>query len=348
MAADLLGMDDVGSGSRVRRAYAGWIVILLVATGLAAMWLRPVEAQDGELSDPMAFAATSYQSNCAACHGPSGGGATVPGTDRQGPALVGREDVTAAYVDLVLRTGRMPPAGDPFDNRERRVFYDDVERVAMVTWITEAFDLEDDIPELVEGLDEGDVAVGFEAFALHCAHCHGNAGAGGTAGQTAWTPEVNDLEPLAVAEAIRVGPFEMPAFSEDVLSEEEVSSIAAYLEAVEAEAGTPILGLAELNPVYASGFVGLLAVLLLGSLLYIGGRPIPFVAVDRTQEEGPLPAPLASGDMAMTPAEDRPDPLADPDGDEGEPAARAADDDRHGDPDDHGDGDDPDDAQETV
>lgn len=316
----------MGSPTGVRRAYAGWIVVLLVGAGVAALWLRPAGAQDGELSNPTAFAETSYQSNCAACHGPSGGGGSVPDTDRPGPALAGRNDVTAAYVDLVLRTGRMPPAGDPFDNRERHVFYDDAERAAMVAWMTEEFDLARGIPDV----EEGDVAQGFEAFALHCAHCHGNAGAGGTAGQTAWTPPINDLDPVAVVEAIRVGPFEMPAFSEELLSEEEVNAIASYLEAVEAETGTPVLGLAELNPVYASGFVGLLAVVLLGSLLFIGGRPVPFETVDRTQAD-PLPAPVPSDAIVMTPDDER---------NEGA--------DRDGERDGRDDPDDPDDVQETV
>ncbi|HUG86402.1 MAG TPA: cytochrome c [Euzebya sp.] len=293
----------MGSPTGVRRAYAGWLVVLVAAAGLAALTLRPAVAQDDELADPTAFAQTSYQSNCASCHGPSGGGGTVPGTGLPGPSLVGRDDVTAAYVDLVLRTGRMPPAGDPFDNRARQVFYDDAERRAMVEWMTEALDLDDDIPGLAEDLREGDVAAGLESFALHCAHCHGNTGAGGTAGQGAWTPRVNNLEPLGVAEAVRVGPFEMPAFGQDLLDQADVNDIITYLEAVDEEPGTPVFGLVELNPVFASGFVGLLALLLLGSLLFIGGRPVPFESEHGGEDSDPLPSPVASDDIAPTPAD---------------------------------------------
>ncbi len=258
------------------RAYAGWIAVILGALAIAFVANGPADAQEGEeLSNPVAFAETSYANVCAECHGDRGAGGSVPGTDRRAPALAGTEEVTAAYLDLVLRTGRMPPAGDPFDNRAREVFYSDVEREAMVAWVSEAFDLEQDIPDV----EEGDIAVGLETFALNCAHCHGNAGAGGTAGSTTWTPRVNHLEPIAVVEAIRVGPFEMPAFATDQLTEEEANAVASYLEAVREERGTPVFGLVELNPVFASGFVALLAILLIGSLLYIGGRPTPFESV---------------------------------------------------------------------
>lgn len=282
------------------RAYLGWLVVLLATGALAALALRPASAQEGELREPALFAEISYASNCVECHGSDGRGARVPGTDRRAPAIAGG-DVDAAYVDLVLRTGRMPPAGDPFDNRARHVFYTDAERQAMVDWMVEEFDLDGEIPEV----GEGDVAQGLELFARNCAHCHGNAGAGGTAGQAAWTPRVYDVDEVAVVEAIRVGPFEMPAFSEEQLSDADVASIAGYLRAIEEEQGTPVLGLVELNPVFASGFVGLLAVVLIGSLLYIGGRPVPFEEVQ--QEEGspaartPLPAPTPSDQISMTP-----------------------------------------------
>lgn len=284
---------------------------MLVIGGLAALALRPASAQEGELADPAVFAETSYANNCTECHGSDGRGARVPGTDRRAPAIAG-SDVGVPYVDLVLRTGRMPPAGDPFDNRARDVFYTDAERQAMVDWMAEEFDLEGTIPEV----GEGDVAEGLELFALNCAHCHGNAGAGGTAGQAAWTPRVDDVGEIAVAEAIRVGPFEMPAFSEEQLSDDDVASIAAYLRAVDEEEGTPVLGLVELNPVFASGFVGLLAVMLIGSLLYIGGRPVPFEDVE--QAEGspaarrPLHAPTPSDRIAMTPREAGPQDTEEP------------------------------------
>lgn len=293
-------MDPVLLIWRDVRPYGGWLLVLCVAIVAAVVAFRPAGAQDSqELSQSeISFAETSYAGVCAECHGGDGLGAIVPGTDRRAPALSGRESVTEAYMDLVLRTGRMPPAGDPYDNRAREVFYSDDERRAMVEFMTERFDLRRDIPTV----EEGDVAAGLEAFALNCAHCHGNAGGGGTAGENAWTPSVNKLEPVAIAEAIRVGPFEMPAFSEDVLSQEEVDAISSYMEAVDQEQGTPILGLVELNPVFASGFVALLAFGMLGSLLYIGGRPVAFDSGEESAIPGGINRPDGMTPMPGDPA----------------------------------------------
>jgi ubiquinol-cytochrome c reductase cytochrome c subunit len=282
----------------------GWLVVLAIAAAVAAAALRPAAAQEGEsLSDPVAFAETTYANVCAECHGAAGQGGTVPGTDEDAPAIRGEDGVDVATVDLVLRTGRMPPPGDPFDNRAREVAYDEAEREALVAWMAGALDLEGEVPEV----GEGDVALGLETFALHCAHCHGNAGAGGTAGANAWTPEVVHLDPVAVVEAIRVGPFEMPAFTEDQITVEEANAVASYLQAIDDKQGTPVLGLVELNPVFASGFVGLLAVLLIGSLLYIGGRPIPFEGVDASvipsdivDPVGTTPEPGEAGEEEQT------------------------------------------------
>jgi ubiquinol-cytochrome c reductase cytochrome c subunit len=279
---------------RALRAYAGWAVVLVLVAALATGLSSAAAQEDAdELSDPVAFAETTYANVCAECHGGAGQGGTVPGSDDRAPALAGNPDVTVPYVDLVLRTGRMPPAGDPFDNRAREVVYDDVERAALVGWMAEAFGLEGEVPEV----GEGDVANGLEVFARNCAHCHGNGGEGGTAGADAWTPQVNDDHPVAIVEAIRVGPFEMPQFGEGAISEQEADDVAAYLRSIEESPGTPVLGIVELNPVFASGFVAVLAVALIGSLLYIGGRPVPFEQV--ASEEVPTSVRTPEGRTPM-------------------------------------------------
>ena len=240
----------------------------------------PAPAQGQELSaEDAAAAQETYQVTCATCHGGAAQGGPVPGTGRTAPGL---EDVSAAYVDLVLRTGRMPPPADPFDNRERRIALDDGERERLVAWMVDEFGLEPGIPEP----GEGDVAEGFAEYQRNCAQCHGAAGQGGVAGAGAWTPNIAVREPVVVLEAIRVGPFEMPAFSEDQLDDEAADGIAAYLEEVDAEGGTPLLGLVELNPVTASAFVGLFALAAVLSLLFIAGRATWFPDVGGVPRDG--------------------------------------------------------------
>jgi len=67
----------------------------------------------------------------------------------------------------------------------------------------------------------------------------------------------------------------MPAFGENQITDQEIGDVAAFLEEVRHEQGTP-LGVVELNPVYASGFVALLAVVVLLSLFWISSKPTWF------------------------------------------------------------------------
>jgi ubiquinol-cytochrome c reductase cytochrome c subunit len=233
-------------------------------------------AQDqplGELTpEERLLAQRLYASDCAICHGASGLGGTVPGTTRRAPRIGGEDPVTVAYADLVLRTGRMPPAENPFDNRPRRVAYDDASREALVAWMQEEFNLPGDIPDP----PPGDPGRGLAVWAANCGQCHGATGAGGVAGAGAWTPSVYNLDTVTIAEAIRVGPFEMPAFSRDQITDQELGDVGAFMEEVREERGTPVFGLVELNPVFASGFVALLSLITLVTVVIIAGTPTWF------------------------------------------------------------------------
>lgn len=260
------------AGERSRnRAWLGWAFVL---AGAVALLVGRAPAQGQELTEAeRARGETIYQQQCLQCHGGAGEGAVVPQSGREAPPV---NDVGVAYVDLVLRTGRMPPPGDPFDNRARRVQVEGEDRRALVGWMAEAFELEGDIPVP----PEGNAAEGLQVYNDNCAHCHGNTGAGGVAGAGAWTPALLGYDPVTIAEATRVGPFEMPRFSEDQITEQQVGDVVAYLAEVREHRGTPVFGLVELNPVYASAFVALLAVAMMFSIMWIGGRPSWFP--DRT------------------------------------------------------------------
>ena len=137
---------------------------------------------------------------------------------------------------------------------------------------------------LFERMHAAPAAAGAATYRTYCAACHGATGAGGVAGGGAWTPEVAGYDPVTLAEAIRVGPFQMPAFGEDQITDQELGDVAAFLEEVHQESGTP-LGLVELNPVYASGFVALLSVVMLLSLFWISSKPTWFPDPEGTPGE---------------------------------------------------------------
>ena len=220
-----------------------------------------------------------YTTHCARCHGADGRGGADPA--EIAPPLVGME---VARVDLVLRTGRMPPE-DP-DGSGRGMTWSDSDRETLVSHLTAMFDLEGQIPDPAHG----DPAVGREVFATHCAACHGYTGDGGVAGGGALTPRLLGLDPVVIAEAVRVGPFAMPQFAEEQISEEEIGHTVAYLDEVAEEHATP-LGLVELNPVFLSGFAALLALAAIFSCLFLAGRVTMFPDADKPPDDDGGTAP---------------------------------------------------------
>jgi ubiquinol-cytochrome c reductase cytochrome c subunit len=259
---------DMASGRRL----GSWI-ILVVGLASTVAWLNAREAfaQQAEQIGDVNLGGQLYAQHCAQCHAADGSGAIVPDTNRRAPQLVDSPRVTAAYVDLVMRTGRMPPAGNPFDNQPRAMVFDDEQRAAVVAYTVQQFGLTVDIPDA----PAGHAGRGQRVYATNCAACHGSTGAGGVAGGGAWTPDVARYDAITLAEAMRIGPFQMPAFAQDQITDQEVGDVAAFLEEAHDEQGTP-LGLVELNPVFASGFVALLAVVMLLSLFWISSKPTWF------------------------------------------------------------------------
>ena len=274
---------DATEARQAYRKFGSWLVLIAAVVAVAVWWSAHATAQEAsedaaQIGD-VELGAQLYSQACAQCHAADGSGRVVQGTDRRAPALDGRPEVTAAYMDLVLRTGRMPPAADPFDNQPRQVAFTDDERLAIVAWTVQQFDLEGDIPEV----PEGNAGRGQSVYAANCAQCHGATGGGGVAGAGAWTPDVSQYDAVTVAEAIRVGPFQMPAFGPDQISDQEMGDVAAFLEEVRHEEGTP-LGLVELNPVFASGFVALLALVMILSLFWISAKPTWFPDPERPED----------------------------------------------------------------
>jgi ubiquinol-cytochrome c reductase cytochrome c subunit len=272
--------------SRAHRALLGWgvvvvaIILVFVARVSITAQAQGTGGQSFVSQDQLQRGAQIYQQQCAQCHGGDGSGGTVQVTGRPAPPLRGTD---VAYVDLVLRSGRMPPAGNPFDNRRRSPTVTGADREALVAWMSTAFGLSGQIPQV----QIGDPRHGLQVYSAQCAHCHGATGGGGVAGGGAYTPPLTSYEPIVTAEAIRVGPFEMPAFSETQITDQAVGDIAAFLNMIAHERGTPIFGLVELHPVYAAAFVALLAVALVCSLLWIGGRPAWFPDPQQEPESEP-------------------------------------------------------------
>lgn len=277
-----VAMGHLHRPRRSARALATWATLLAGGAALlAAIGLSDATAAEGT-PDPSADrspGATAqagavqlrgdqiYARTCARCHGPDAqGGTGQGGTDlTAGPALHGLE---AAYVDLLLRSGRMPITS-PEHGVPQPERLEEREREAVVAFMTDRFGLRGGIPSI----GVGDPARGRELYAIHCAACHGSTGSGGVSGQGTLVRAVVGLDRIAIAEAIRTGPFEMPRFAETVLNDDDVDDLATYVADHMSTAPRTPLGLAEMNRVTMWGMAVALGAAALG-LTVLAARPL--------------------------------------------------------------------------
>ncbi len=205
-------------------------VLPLVPLGAAAVmfavvFLRPsatpVGASGTGSSPPVAMI---YERDCAECHGSDAAGTA------KGPSLV---EVGAGYVDYVVSTGRMP-IQRPDDPVERGpAGYDRPTTIALANYVASLGGTTDApaIPDASEFTDGGQVPRGGELYRLNCAACHQSVGAGGALVERA-APPLGSATATQTAEAIRAGPFEMPAFGRADLSDQDVVDVTAYVTQV--------------------------------------------------------------------------------------------------------------------
>lgn len=256
-------MGWMGRTGRERRGVPptapGILAIGLLALGAWALSQGGATAQDPDL-DLVTRGGEVFQATCAACHGTRGEGGPGPGI-ADGPPVRGIE---LAYLDMTVRTGRMPIA-----DRDVGVYADrlsEQDRLALVAYAEEQLEVTGEIPTV----EPGHAARGQELYVRNCAACHGAAADGGISGASVFVPPLVGLDGVAIAEATAVGPFEMPAFDPAVLDSEDINDIVAYLEAVDASPRTAV-GLREVDQAVA-GLLALGLALAASVVLFIVAR----------------------------------------------------------------------------
>ena len=198
---------------------AGVLLLALPAAGGAQQRRELVE--EGE---------RLYGLACASCHGSNGRG--VGGRLRErgslgiragGPPLLG---VGSLAADFYLRTGYMPlRRADEQPQRQRPRLGD--EQIEALTAYVASLGGGPPVPR--PHPERGDVSEGLKLFTDHCAGCHQVVGRGGAVtGNLA--PVLDRATAVQIAEAVRIGPYVMPRFSEAELSERELDSIIRYVE----------------------------------------------------------------------------------------------------------------------
>jgi ubiquinol-cytochrome c reductase cytochrome c subunit len=199
-----------------------------------------------------------FADGCSSCHGLDARG--EPG---RGPSLVG---AGAAAADFYLSTGRMPlddPGEEPLRSKPAysRTEIDDL--VAYVGSLGGP-----PIPSVDP--DAGDLNAGFRAFRNDCAGCHQTVARGGIVPGGVAPPLQGDVTPTQVAEAVRIGPYVMPRFSERQIDQPTLDSIARWVRETRHPDDRGGWGIGHIGPIPE----GMVAWLLAGVALLLIARLI--------------------------------------------------------------------------
>jgi ubiquinol-cytochrome c reductase cytochrome c subunit len=159
-----------------------------------------------------------YGQYCIACHGANGRG--IP---QLAPSLQGAGALAA---DFYLRTGYMPLRKTGMQPRRSRVLFDEGEIRALVAYVAS---LGNGPPIPQPHPERGNLSEGMQLFTEHCAGCHQVVAEGGYV-TGAVPPPLEGSTAVQIAQAVRIGPYVMPRFSERAISDRELDSIIRYIQ----------------------------------------------------------------------------------------------------------------------
>ena len=266
-----------------RQVIAGMAVVVALGAALDLFVGRPVggtTAVDAVGPNQVNQAGSAiYEAQCAACHGASGGGTDL------GPSL---QSAGEAAADFYLRTGRMPLSAPG----QQPVRQDPVLTPAQIKALTEFVGSISSGPPIPTVQSGGDLHRGWELYQASCAACHGSSGTGNAIGGGAVSADLHATDQLAIAEAVTIGPGEMPPFA---LSPDDLAALVAYVSWLQTAPTPGGYGLGGLGPV-SEGFIAIVAGLLLAILAarFVGSarrneRPDPGDEQGATAEDEPAP-----------------------------------------------------------
>jgi ubiquinol-cytochrome c reductase cytochrome c subunit len=171
---------------------------------------------------------------CAGCHGPDAAGrlplpsGTGPARDQvvqhgSGPSLL---DVGALAADFYLRTGYMPLPRNGLQPRRSHLVLGPAEIDALIAFVA-SLGQGPAVP--TPHPQRGDLSEGQQIFAERCSGCHQIVAAGGYV-TDAVPPSLHDATDTQIAEAVRIGPYVMPSFSQKAISDAQLDSLIRYVD----------------------------------------------------------------------------------------------------------------------
>jgi ubiquinol-cytochrome c reductase cytochrome c subunit len=214
---------------------------------------------------------------CVSCHGPNGEGSTgqrYGGSQGRnnavqtgmGPSLQG---VGALAADFYLRLGYMPLKRNGIQPRRSRLLLGPAEIDALVRYVA-SLGKGPGIPH--PHPERGNISEGMQLFRSHCAGCHQIVAEGGYV-TNAVPPALGDATPRQIAEAVRIGPYVMPKFSTNAISDAQLDSIIRYVQYARHPENAGGWALGNIGPI-PEGLVTwfIAAAALIGTCLVIGKR----------------------------------------------------------------------------
>jgi ubiquinol-cytochrome c reductase cytochrome c subunit len=250
-----------------------WVLraVMLVAVAGTALWLtttlRAGSATAGAGTPYPRVSQTDlgkrvYLRDCAWCHG-----IQAQGTSR-GPDL---RSAGPAYVDFMLRTGRMPLLEPDATHEPHLQPYDSATISALVHYVGEELGSGEPLPQL----SAGDAVAGRTLFLANCAACHSSSGTGTILQDGTRVPQLYDTQSEQIAEAVRLGPGEMPPFGSGTVDDQELNDVVSYVQQLgpsQVEGGHP---LDQYGPIAESLLAFLVPLPLLVLVIVLLGRRAP-------------------------------------------------------------------------
>ena len=227
------------------------LILALLVVGLSYSAVSPQRSSaETEMTQQIEEGKALFDFTCSSCHGLGAEGTS------QGPSLIG---VGAASVDFQMGTGRMPAARLEAQLPARQVNYSQEQIEAVAAYVA-SLGAGPGIPaESAYTLDlSGDekaeaIARGGALFRANCSACHGIVGGGGAMPNGKYAPSLVNTSDVHIYEAVRTGPQQMPSFSKEVMPDESVAEIIAYLDGAHEQPNYGGLSMGDAGPV-SEGF----------------------------------------------------------------------------------------------
>jgi quinol---cytochrome-c reductase cytochrome c subunit len=243
-------------------ALSGSAAPMRSATATATASVSPTPSPSGSSAgDTMTLGRRVFLRDCAWCHGSSGGGT------ENGPTL---RSAGEAMADFQLRTGRMP-LDSPDDQPESGPPAYSSDTIDALVRYVGSLGTGEPLPTVVPG----DVGHGQSLFTSNCAPCHSSSGTGMILPDGTWAPQLYGTGSRQIAEAIRLGPGQMPKFGSKQLDETDVDDLVSYVQTLGPTQVKGGNGLDQFGPIAEGIFLFFVPLPLLLLVIRLLGKKAP-------------------------------------------------------------------------